>query len=29
MAVRQRQNKKIFIEDDYDNIVVVNPNEVY
>ena len=29
MAVRQKQNKKIFIEDDYDNIVVVNPNEVY
>ena len=29
MAVRLKQNKKIFIEDDYDNIVVVNPNEVY
>jgi len=29
MAVRQKQNKKIYIETDYDNIVVVNPNEVY
>ena len=29
MAVRQRQNKKIFIETEYDNIVIVNPNEVY
>ena len=29
MAVRLKQNKKIFIETDYDNIVVVNPNEVY
>ena len=29
MAVRQKQNKKIFIETEYDNIVVVNPNEVY
>lgn len=29
MAARQKQNKKIYIETDYDNIVVVNPNEVY
>ena len=29
MAVRQKQNKKIFIETEYDNIVIVNPNEVY
>ena len=29
MAVRLKQNKKIFIETDYDNIVVVNPNEVF
>ena len=29
MAVRQKQNKKIYIETDYDNIVVVNPNEVF
>ena len=29
MAARLKQNKKIFIETEYDNIVVVNPNEVY
>lgn len=29
MGVRLKQNKKIFIETEYDNIVVVNPNEVY
>ncbi len=29
MAARLKQNKKIFIETDYNNIVVVNPNEVY
>jgi hypothetical protein len=29
MGVRLKQNKRIFIETDYDNIVVVNPNEVY
>jgi hypothetical protein len=29
MAVRLKQNKKIFIETEYNNIVVVNPNEVF
>jgi len=29
MAVRQKQNKKIYIETEYDNIVIVNPNEVF
>ena len=29
MGVRQAQNKKIYIETEYDNILVVNPNEVY
>lgn len=29
MAARQVQNKRIYIETEYDNILVVNPNEVY
>ena len=29
MAARQVQNKRIYIETEYDNILVVNPNEIY